>query len=900
MVSAERPSAPRFEHRTEDSLVLGLGEPSPRLSWIIPQASERFLQTAYELEITRGTSLVERFTVASDEQLFVNWPSTPLTSRERVTVRVRVAHDSYWSEWSDESVAEVGLLNAEDWSGQFISPVGLGGLDTGAPTLSGRFEVPRGAAKARLYATAHGVYRAHLNGKPVSDAVLAPGWTSYEHRLRYHAYDVTSLVQDGANTLDFTLGNGWYRGRLGWEGKRAIYGERLSLLAQLEVTMEDGRCLVLATNGEWTARESEIISDDLYDGQRTDLRNAEVRDSPSAVLVEVLDEDYGRLVAQEGPLIRPTGTLPAQRIWSSPAGRTLVDFGQNAVGWVRLRVRGLTAGSEVVVRHAEALEDGELAIRALRSAKAIDSYIVAGANVETLEPAFTLHGFRYAEVSGVPDLQVEDLETVVVGSDLPRTGWFSSSHELLNRFHENVVWSTRGNFIDVPTDCPQRDERLGWTGDIQIFAPTASFLYDVTGFLASWLADLSAEQLPDGSVPHVIPDVIRSELMSSPAAAWGDAAVIVPWTLYQRYGDVGILRQQFGSMRAWVDGVLRIAGPDRLWSGGFQYGDWLDPAAPPEDPFRAKADPDVVATGHLARSLQIVAEAANLLGQIEEAKRYSGHAEEVRAAFAQAFVTPSGRVLSDAQTVYALALEWSLLPDEEQRRRAARRLADLVRASGFHINTGFVGTPLICDALTSAGHPELAHSLLLQTDCPSWLYPVTMGATTIWERWDSLLPNGRVNPGEMTSFNHYALGAVADWMHRSVAGLAPASPGYRTMVIRPQPPEALHRAAARHLTPYGVASVSWQRSLGRFHLDVTVPVGAEARVYLPGSTEFVHVRHGTHQWNIASPGDHPDPLGTAGECIDSEDLHGGNQREGDAHAWQDGDDANHPSYSRSS
>lgn len=854
MVWIERPSAPRFEHRTEDLGVLGLGQPLPRLSWTVPQASEEFFQSAYELEISREGS-AERFVVASNEQVLVDWPGVPLTSRERIAVRVRVAHGSFWSDWSDESVAEMGLLRAEDWTGRFISPVGLGGIDEPAPTLLGSLSLPRGAVKARLYATAHGVYRARLNGRPVSDAVLAPGWTSYEHRLRYHVYDVTALVKQGVNTLEVTLGNGWYRGRLGWEGKRAIYGDRLSLLAQLEVVTDDGRSFSLATNGQWEARESEIVSDDLYDGQYTDLRNLEVPVNAESFPVEILHEDLGRLVAQEGPVMRPTEILPAQRIWRSPSGRTLVDFGQNAVGWVRLRVRGLPAGSEVVLSHAEALEEGELAIRPLRSARAVDSYIVTGGQKEILEPSFTLHGFRYVEVSGVPDLQAEDLHTVVIGTDLPRRGWFNSSHELLNRFHENVVWSTRGNFIDVPTDCPQRDERLGWTGDIQIFAPTASFLYDVSGFLTSWLGDLSAEQLQTGSVPHVIPDVVRSELMSTPAAAWGDAAVIVPWTLYQRAGDLGILARQFDSMKAWVDGVLRVAGPDLLWAGGFQYGDWLDPTAPPEDPFRAKADPDVVATGHLARSLKLVAETAALLGRTPEAERYTGLAKAVRDAFARVFITPSGRVLSDAQTVYALALEWSLFPEEDQRREAERRLADLVRASGFHISTGFVGTPLICDALTSAGYPELAHRLLLQTGCPSWLYPVTMGATTIWERWDSMLPDGTVNPGEMTSFNHYALGAVADWLHRSVAGLAPAAAGYRRILVRPLPPEALSHASALHLTPYGEASVSWQRKLGRFHLSVTVPVGATARVYLPGSDHFIDVRHGSHQWDVADPHD---------------------------------------------
>jgi alpha-L-rhamnosidase len=516
-------------------------------------------------------------------------------------------------------------------------------------------------------------------------------------------------------------------------------------------------------------------------------------------------------------------------------------------------VRGLAEGTQIVIRHAEVLEYGELGTRPLRTARATDTWVLAGPEEEVLEPALTLHGFRYAEVKGVPDLRAEDIELVVVGSDLLRTGWFSSSHEALDRLHENVVWSTRGNFVDLPTDCPQRDERLGWTGDIQIFGPTAAFLYNTVGLLRSWLDDLASEQLPDGSVPHVVPDVNRNALSYTPAAAWGDAATVVPWTLYQRTGDLDVLRRQFDSMRAWVDRITALAGPDRLWRGGFQYGDWLDPTAPPDDPYRAKSDPDVVATAHFARSSWILAESASLLGRLDEAEKYRALSEEVRAAFAHAFVTPAGRVLSDAQTVYALAIEWDLLPLEAQRQEAGHRLADLVRAAGFRISTGFVGTPLVCDALTSTGHTEVAYRLLLQTQCPSWLYPVTMGATTVWERWDSMRPDGTLNSGDMTSFNHYALGAVADWLHRTVAGLAPAAPGYRRLVVRPRPAAALTRAAASHTTPYGEASVSWRRVDGSLELKVRVPVGAFAEVHVPGREEPLEVGHGVHQWTVVDP-----------------------------------------------
>jgi alpha-L-rhamnosidase len=868
---AAAPSPPRFEHRTDGGPVLGIGTASPRLSWSVPAADPGYEQTAYEIEITReeGSAEAETVRVESPDQILVAWPGAPLASRQSARVRVRVRGGS-WSPWSDPAVVEAGLA-AGDWVARFISPRELGGLDMPAPILRGRIALPVGEVlKARLYLSAHGVYDAALNGRRVGDEVLAPGWTSYRHRLRYQTHDVTMLVEAGENVLEVLLGNGWYRGRLGWDGRRALYGDRLALLAQLEVTMADGGIHVLASDESWTASNSAVLRNDLYDGQRTDLRRApapagaKVEGGPGDA-VEVVDAGLDRLVAPEGPPVRVTEVLPAARVFPSPSGAALVDFGQNLVGWVRLRVRGLRRGDEVVVRHAEVLDQGELGTRPLRTAKATDSYLVAGAPEEILEPSLTFHGFRYAEISGVPDLRADDVEAVVVGSDLRRSGWFACSDPRLQRLHENVVWSMRGNFLDVPTDCPQRDERMGWTGDIQVFSPTAMFLFDSAGFLSSWLADLAADQWPDGSVPFVVPDVLsHTDLAESrlkgggPAAAgWGDAATIVPWVLHERSGDTGVLARQLPGMRAWVDRVAGLAGPDHLCRGGFQFGDWLDPTAPPDNPFGARADPEVIATAYLARSAEVVALAAQVLGESATAERYAALAARVREAFAREYVTPAGRVLSDAQTVYALALAWALLPSAEQRAGAGRRLAELVRGSGFRIGTGFLGTPLAADALAAAGEADVAYRLLLQTDCPSWLYPVGMGATTMWERWDSMLPDGSLNPGEMVSFNHYAFGAVADWLHRTVAGLAPAAPGYRELLVRPVPGGALTAASARHRTPYGEAAVSWERGGGRLTLRVEVPVGATATVHLPVRGEPapapLRVGHGHHEWKVADP-----------------------------------------------
>lgn len=513
------------------------------------------------------------------------------------------------------------------------------------------------------------------------------------------------------------------------------------------------------------------------------------------------------------------------------------------------------------MRHAEVLEpDGELSIRPLRTASATDEYTLRGDAEEEWEPRFTFHGFRYAEVDGYPgELRTQDIRAVVCHTDMERAGWFSCSEPLLNRLHDNAVWSMRGNFLDIPTDCPQRDERLGWTGDAQIFAPAATFLYECAGLLTSWLRDLAAEQTPEGYVPPFVPYVglpreLR-ELERRPMAfaAWGDAVVVVPWVIYQRLADIDVLRRQYPGMKAWVDAVADLAGENHVWDHGFQFGDWVDPSAPPDKPWAAKTDPHLVATAYLARSAELLAETATVLGEAHDSARYRELAERVRAAFEREYASPSGRLVSDAQTAYALALRFHLVRGAERRERAGRRLAELVAMGGDRIGTGFVGTPLICDALCDVSEHDTAYRLLLQRECPSWLYPVTMGATTIWERWDSMLPDGSVNPGEMTSFNHYALGAVVDWLHRAVAGLAPDGPGYRRLLVRPTPGGGLRHAHAAHETPYGRAEAGWRRENGKLEVTVLVPPNVTARIELPrdggGRAEPVEVGSGRHMFS---------------------------------------------------
>ncbi|GAA4045484.1 family 78 glycoside hydrolase catalytic domain [Agromyces indicus] len=842
----------RFEHHRD---ALGIGEAEPRLSWIVESAPAGWRQARYEVEsrATDGAAPAVH-AVDSADSVLMPWPFAPLASRERREVRVRVTGEGgAASEWSEWSAVEAGLLEPSDWQARMVGP------DPDGAFAGERSPLVRGIAdlddvpivRARLYATAHGLVELEINGVRVGDHELTPGWSAYESRLRYATFDVTDLLRPGRNVLGAWLGDGWWRGRLGWDGRDGFYGDRLGVLAQLEVEYADGRRQVVASGTDWMVGSSAIRASDLYDGEDFDARAHEAAWSTAGVddagweASVAQDRDPATLVAPDGAPVRVVETLPVREVITSPSGKRILDFGQNLVGRLRITVSG-EAGDVVTFRHAEVLEHGELATEPLRTAKATDRYTLRGDGEETWAPRFTFHGFRYAEVDGWPDeFDPAAIVAEVLSSDLERTGEFAASDPLVERLHENVVWSMRGNFVDVPTDCPQRDERLGWTGDLQVFAPTASFLADASGFLASWLRDLAAEQTRYGGVPMIVPAITVGN--TGPTAGWADAATVVPWTMYERFGDLGALERQFDSMAAWVDQVEAAAGEDRIWSAGFQFGDWLDPLAPAGRPEAAQTYPEIVATAYFARSARIVADAAALIGRDDDAARYGALADEVRAAFHREYVARSGRLLSDSATAYALALQFDLIPDDGERRRAADQLADIVRGNGFRIATGFIGTPLITDALSANGHADVAYRLLLQTEAPSWLYAVKQGATTIWERWDSMLPDGTVNPAGMTSFNHYAFGAVGDWLHRVVAGLAPDAPGYRRIRFAPQPPRrGLTSASAKLRTPYGTASSAWRLADGTLELEVTVPVGATADVVLPSGAEHLGLEHGTY------------------------------------------------------
>ncbi|NQX17359.1 alpha-L-rhamnosidase [Rathayibacter sp. VKM Ac-2857] len=769
-------------------------------------------------------------------------------------------------------------------SAVFIAPLSTtGDADEPASYLRQEFDVAELPVRATLRSTAVGLIEPHLNGDIVGDEVLAPGWTSYRHRLVVSSHDVTSLVVIGGNAVGAVLGEGWAVGRLGWEEKRRHYSDKPAAWLQLELEYSDGRTEIIGSGTDFRAATGGVRANSIYDGEEYDARLEPIGwdsagfDDSAWGDVERVDWPLDALVEPIAPPIRRIEELAPVEILTTPAGRTVVDFGQNISGWVRLSVSG-PEGTTITLRHSEVLIGGEADFETIRTAAATDRFTLRGEGTETWEPRFTFHGFRYVEIDGwLGELDASALRAVVVHSDMTRTGWLETSEPLLNQLHSNAVWSMRDNFVGVPTDCPQRDERLGWTGDINAFAPTAAFLYDVRGVLGSWLRDLAVEQEEKGFVPWVVPDVLS--MPSSPTALWSDVAVSLPWALYREYGDERILVDAYDSMTAFIRQVAGLLDENGLWSRGFQYGDWLDPDAPNDNPAGGKTDRYLVAAAYLCRTTREMTDTASVLGRTAEAEEFRALAQRVHAAFLDEFVSKTGRVVNETATAYALAITFDLL-DDAQKAHAGDRLADIVARAGYRISTGFAGTPLVTDALSATGHLDEAYLLLLETGCPSFLYPVTMGATTIWERWDSVRPDGTINPSGMTSLNHYALGAVVDWMHRTIGGVTAIEPGYRRMRIAPLPGGGLTSATLLHTTAQGEVRVAWRLEGGTVTFDVTVPDGTTAEVLLPLSTDrqSIDVPAGEHHWSYDV-----DPAEVRGS-FDLDSTLG--QIAGDAEAWR--------------
>lgn len=833
----------------DDSGLAATGHASPRLSWALETDVPGVIQTGYEIQVSSSEAFdgfVEQSGfVAEPRPYLAPWPAAPMGSRDVRWWRVRAHTNIGQTEWSEPCRVEASLLSPSDWIARPISPVSnVGRQEIGpSPLLRRAFDAVGRIASARLYVTALGVHDVQINGQPISADLLEPGWTVYPKRLLFSAYDVTSLLRDGPNVISAAIGDGWFRGDMTWFLKRNSYGETTALLAQLEVVFEDGSRLLVPTDQAWKGSTGAVREAEIYHGSTFDFRLEE-----PGWRLPGFDDTHWEAVAELGlpagleprdmPAVRVVErreiALPADR---RPGAPILLDTGQNLTGYLAITASG-PAGARITIRHAEILDnDGSLYTAALRGARATDTYILDGSGARELRPAFTFHGFRYAEIEASDGVVIEAVTAEVIASDLVRTGHFSCSDERVNQLYNNVVWSQRGNFLALPTDCPQRDERLGWTGDIQVFAPTAALNADCRTFLRSWLKDLRLEQREDGCVPITAPNLLGQEGIAFGSAVWGDAASCTPWDLFAAFGDTEIISANYQGMKAWVNWCQAQTDEAGAWVKGFQFGDWLDPDAPADKPYQAKTHHGFIATSYLAHSAALVSRAAELVGDTESIAQYAALSARSREAAwerwgAEAIQTPTG---------CALAIEFDIAPSD-RRAEIGQRLADLVKANRFRVATGFVGTPLVLPALTRTGHLETAYGLLLNRDCPGWLYQIDAGATTIWERWDAVKPDGRLHTGElqdagssMISFNHYAYGAVAAWFYRTIAGLnidLTLAPD-RQFVLAPQPGGGLTSARASVMTPYGTLALDWRQEQLSLHVELEIPAGATAQFVVP-------------------------------------------------------------------
>ncbi|KAL2832512.1 bacterial alpha-L-rhamnosidase-domain-containing protein [Aspergillus cavernicola] len=840
-----------FEHHRT---ALGIAESTPRISWRFDGNASNWYQGAYELEIGRGGQ-ADTFRVNSSDSVLVPWPSDPLQSGEEATVRVRsFGRQHADTPWSDLFTVEPGLLTEEDWQG-------AAAIASDRPTEEDSphrpiyfrkdFSVDEDILSARLYITALGIYEAQLNGERVGDLVLAPGWQSYTHRHEYNTYDVTDLLRNGENALGVTVGEGWYSGRLGWDGNRNFYGDTLGVLCLLSVTTSGGTTTYIPSDETWQSSTGPIVSSEIYNGEEynstLEIDGWALPGFDASGWLGTLEIEFDKavLAAPDAPPVRRIEERRLENVFSSGSGKTVLDFGQNVVGWLRVRVRG-PRGSTIRFVHTEVMENGEVATRPLRTAKATDNLTLSGEEQEW-EPSFTFHGFRFVEVDGWPEeteLNADSITAIVIHTDMEQTGFFNCSNPLLNKLHENIIWSMRGNFLSIPTDCPQRDERLGWTGDIHAFARTANFIYNTAGFLRGWLKDAYSEQQENEyAPPSVIPNILGPTTGSS---IWGDSIIAVPWALFQSYGDKAMLREQYPGAQDWIDkGVLR--NEVGLWNrSSFQYADWLDPLAPADSPGAATTNAYLVSDAYLIHSTELLANISAYLSLTDNAEKYTHDRATLTRAFRTAWISNNGTVANETQTGLTLPLYFNLFATPSHYTSAVSRLRAIISANDYKVGTGFAGTHLLGHTLSKYNAAPTFYNMLLQEEVPGWLFQVVMNGTTTWERWDSMLPNGSVNPGQMTSFNHYAVGSVGSWMHENIGGLSPAEPGWRRFNVDVRPGGGLRSAEARFLSAYGAVEVRWwvvggdggnSRGCERFRMVVTVPPNTEAVVNIPGRVD---------------------------------------------------------------
>src|SRR5450755_23987 len=847
---------------------VGLDIIRPRFSWQLQPDQRNLVQTAYEIQIGNKWDKREIWNSgrqSGSESVYVPYGGNALQSAKSYYWQVRVwDNKGRVSGWSEKAFWQMGLLQPGDWKASWIESESAADSVNGPALLFRKsFNSAKKIISATIFITTHGMYEAFINGKRIGDGFLTPGWTSYNKRLQYQVYDVTALLDKGENAIGVMTGSGWYRTALAWNNNKNIYGKKMALLLQLEINYSDGSRQTIISDGSWkTSDGGPVRFSEIYNGETYDARLEKPGwDSPGfddKTWQNVVEKDYPKnnLIATYNEPVRKHETFNAVRIFKTPKGEQIIDFGQNLVGWETILVKG-KSGDTITVDHAEVLDkEGNFYTDNLRAAKSQNIYVLKGGEEEILNPHFTFHGFRYVRVKGLngqirsvfPEnkspthngrngkpYDVAYLSAVTLYSDMEPTGQFTCSNPMLNQLQHNIQWGQKGNFLDVPTDCPQRDERLGWTGDAQAFSRTASFNMQVHNFFMKWLKDVAADQSENGMVPFVVPNVLGSTAGGS--AGWADVSTIIPWNMWLTYGDVKILEDQYPSMKAWV-GFMQNNSHDYLWNKGFHFGDWLFfRPADDNDGRSAVTDKYLIAQCFFAHSTQLLMNAAAVLNKAKEVQQYTELLKHVKDAFIKEYVTPSGRLISGTQTAYVLALQFDMLP-ESLRAQAAARLVTNIQDYNNHLTTGFLGTPYLCHVLSRFGYDTVAYKLLLQETYPSWLYPVKMGATTIWERWDGQKPDSSFQVSTMNSFNHYAYGAIGDWMYRTIAGvdIAEGGEGYKKVKIQPHTGGNLSYANADLETGYGKLSVHWKIDGGKFNMDVVIPANTTADIFLPATS----------------------------------------------------------------
>ena len=822
---------------------IGIDVQQPRFSWQLAGNQRNVMQTAYEVTVSEGKNNVWKSgKVKSDQSVHVLYSGKALQAGKKYTWQVRVwDNNAKASPWSETASFQMALLSPSEWKAKWIEAGYVeDSINRPSQYFRKQFSVNKKVVSATAYITAHGMYEAQINGKRVGDYYLTPGWTNYNKRLQYQVYDVTNLLTNGNNAIGVVTGNGWYRGFLAWAGNKNIYGKNNGVLFQLDLTYSDGTTASIISDESWKSSTGSIRYSEIYHGETIDAREEKHGWSTASFNdagwsgIKIADYKNDVLIATYNEPVKKQETFKPVKIFTTPKGEKVIDFGQNLVGWVIVKANG-KAGDKITIRHAEVLDKhGNFYIENLRVANATATYYLSGKGEDVFEPHFTFYGFRYIKIDGVDDIRPDNFTAVALYSDMKLTGSFTSSHPLLNQLQHNIQWGQRGNFLDVPTDCPQRDERLGWTGDAQAFSRTAAFNFGVNNFFAKWLRDVEADQLPNGSVPFVIPNVLGAGAAGS--TGWADAATIIPWNMYLAYGDKKILETQYNSMSAWV-GFMEKASKDHLWNTGFHFGDWLFYRPFDDNDGRsAVTDKYLIAQCFFAHSVQIMINTAKVLGKNDDVAKYTSLLQKIKEAFLKEYVTPNGRLTSGTQTAYVLALNFDMLP-ESLRDQVAEKLVANIKSYGNHLTTGFLGTPYLCHVLSRFGKTDMAYTLLMQETYPSWLYPVKMGATTIWERWNGIRPDSTFEPASMNSFNHYAYGAIGDWMYRVVAGLDTYddAPGYKRIKIHPHIGGGLTNASASLQTYYGKVSSGWKIDGNKIVLDIEIPANTQATVILPVS-----------------------------------------------------------------